>query len=84
MEEMKFFIYNTKLFLEQIVSFSNQSKWEFLKYKPCKKCASFSNVLAQKSRKQHADLLCKITTTLEQDIDSKDNFEEFDKNRKRI
>ena len=28
-EEMKFFIHNTNLFLEQNISFSNQSKWEF-------------------------------------------------------
>ena len=46
---MKFFIYNTKLFLEQIF-FPNQSKCEFSKYEICKKCVSFSKVLAQKSR----------------------------------
>ena len=49
LEEMKFFIYNTKLFLEQIF-FPNQSKCEFSKYEICKKCVSFSKVLAQKSR----------------------------------
>ena len=31
-EEIKLFLHNTKLFLEQAISFSNQSKWEFLKY----------------------------------------------------
>ena len=49
--------------------FSNQSKWEFLKYEMRKKCAYFSKFLAQKSREQQAKLLCKITK-LEQNIDS--------------
>ena len=41
-EEMKNFIRNTKLFLEQNDSFSNQSKWEFLKYEiRKKKCLVF-------------------------------------------
>ena len=31
-EEMKLFINNIKLFLEQSICFSNQCKWEFLKY----------------------------------------------------
>ena len=66
---MKFFIHNTKLFLEQNISFSNQSKWEFLKN--------------QKSREQNADLLCKIAK-LEQDIDSEEKFEEYDKTRSEL
>ena len=35
-EEMRFFIHNTKHFLEQNISFSNQSKQGFLKYLPQK------------------------------------------------
>ena len=42
-EEMKNFIRNTKLFLEQNDSFSNQSKWEFLKYEIRKKVSPFQN-----------------------------------------
>ena len=37
---MGFFIHNTKFILEQRISFSNQSKWEFLKHKIHKKCIS--------------------------------------------
>ena len=44
---MKFFIHNTKIFLEQNISFSNRSKWGFLKYEIRKKCVSFPKVLAQ-------------------------------------
>ena len=80
---MKFFIHNTKLFLEQNISFSNQGKWELLKYEIRKKCVSFSKVLAQKSREQQADLLFK-TTKLEQDIDSEENFKEYDKTRSKL
>ena len=40
-EEMKFFIHNTKRLSEQNIYFSNQSKWEFLKYEMLKKCVSF-------------------------------------------
>ena len=80
---MIFFIHNTKLFLEQNISFSKQSKWEFLKYEIHKKCVSFSKVLAQKSGEQHADLLCKITK-LEQDIDSEEKFEEHDITRSEL
>ena len=80
---MKFFIHNTKLFLEQNISFSNQSKWEFFKYEILKKCVSFAKFLAQKSRDKHTDLLCKITK-LEQDIDSKEKFEEYDKTRSEL
>ena len=40
-EEMKNFIRNTKLFLEQNDSFSNQSKWEFFKYEIRKKSLVF-------------------------------------------
>ena len=54
--------------MEQSISFSNQSKWEFIEYEICEKCESFSKVFAQKSHEQHADLLCKITK-LEQDIE---------------
>ena len=56
-KEMKCSTHNTKIFIEQDVSFSNQNKWEFFKYEIRKKCVYFSNVLAQKSHKQHADLL---------------------------
>ena len=38
---MKFFIHNTKRLSEQNIYFSNQSKWEFLKYEMLKKCVSF-------------------------------------------
>ena len=75
---MKFFVHNTKLFLEQNISFSKQNKWEFLKYEIRKKCGSFSKVLAQTFREQHADLQCKIIK-LEEDIDSEEKFEEYDK-----
>ena len=79
---MKFFIHNTKKKkdLEKNISFRNQSKWEFLKCEIRNKCVSFTKVLTQKSREQHADLLCKITK-LEQDIDRKEKFEEYDKTR---
>ena len=80
-EEMKNFIRNTKLFLEQNDSFSNQSKWEFLKYEIRKISVSFSKLLAQKSRNRHAELMCKITE-LEKDIDSDEKFEEY-ANKKR-
>ena len=45
-EEMKLFIHNTKHFLEQNISFSNQSKLEFSKYEIRKKCVSFPKILA--------------------------------------
>ena len=80
---MKVFIRDTKLFLEQNISFFNQSKWEFLKYEISEKCVSFSKVLAQNSRKQQADLLSKITK-LEQDIDSKEKYEKYDKTRSEL
>ena len=76
---MQFFVRNTK----QKISFLKQSKWEFLKNEIPKKCVSFSKVLAQKFRKQHADLLCKVTK-LEQDIDSEEKFEEYDKTRSQL
>ena len=41
---MELFIHNIKLFLEQNISFSNQSKWEFLKYEIRRKFAFFSKV----------------------------------------
>ena len=65
------------------MSLSNQSKWEFLKYEIRKKCVSFSKLLAQKSREQQADFLCKITK-LEQNIDSEKKIEEFDKKRSEL
>ena len=80
---MKVFVHNTKLFLEQNISFSKQSKWEFLKYEIRKKCGSFSKVLAQTFREQHADLQCKIIK-LEEDIDSEETFEEYDKTRSEL
>ena len=80
---MKFFIHNTKLFLEQNIYIFNKSKWKFLKYEIRKKCVSFSKVLAQKSRKQLTNLLCKITK-LEQDIDSEEKCEEYDKTKSEL
>ena len=62
------------------MSFPKQSKWKSLKYEIRKKCASFKKFLTQKSGEQHADLLCKITT-LEEDTDSKEKFEEYDKTK---
>ena len=47
------------------------------------KCISFSKVLAQKSREQQVNLLCKITK-LEEDIDSEEKFEENDKTRSEL
>ena len=44
----------------------------------------FSKILTQKSRARHADLLCKITIKIEQDIDSVENFGEHEKSKKRI
>ena len=82
-EEMKSFICKTKQFLEQNNLFSNQSKWEFLKYEIRKKCVSFSKDLAQKSREKHADLLRKITK-LEQDIVSDEKLEEYEKARNEL
>ena len=78
--EMKTFIDSTKKSLNQNSLFSNQSKWEFLKYEIRKKCLSFSKDIAKKTREQHADLICKITK-LEQEIDSEEKFEEYDKSR---
>ena len=40
----------------------------------------FKKFLTQKSGEKHADLLCKITT-LEEDTDSKEKFEEYDKTK---
>ena len=80
---MKNFSRNTELFIEQNDSFSNQSKWEFLKYEICKKIVSFSKRLARKSRNRHAELMCKITE-LEKDIDSDEKFEEYDKTRNEL
>ena len=80
---MKFLMHNNELFLEQNISFSNQSKCEFLKYGIRKKCAYFSKVLFQESRKQRTDLRHK-TTKLEQDIDSEEKFDEHDKTRSEL
>ena len=80
---MKNFIGNTKLLLEQNDSFSNQGKWEFLKYEIRKKCVLFSKLLAQKFQNRHAEIMCKITE-LEKDIDSDKKFEEYDKTRNEL
>ena len=40
-------------------------------------------MLAQRSREQHADLLCKITK-LDKHIDSEEEFEEYDKTRSKL
>ena len=75
---MKFLMHNNELFLEQNISFSNQSKCEFLKYGIRKKCAYFSKVLFQESHK------LRKTTKLEQDIDSEEKFDEYDKTRSEL
>ena len=75
-DEMKIFIHNTKIFLDQNDTLSNQSKWEFLKYEIRKRSIAFSKALAKKSKKEHALLLSKITN-LEQDIDSEEKFDEY-------
>ena len=82
-DEIKTFIHNTKTFLGQNDTFSNQSKWEFLKYEMCKRSIAFSKALARKSKKEHALLLSKIAK-LEQDIDSKEKFDECDKTKNEL
>ena len=80
---MKTFIHNTKSFLDQNDKFSNQTKWERLKYEICKRSIAFSKALAKKSKKEHALLLSKITK-LEQDIDSEEKFDEYDKIKNKL
>ena len=80
---MKTFIHNTKIFLDQNDKFSNQTKWECLKYEICKRSIAFSKALAKKSKKEHALLLSKITK-LEQDIDSEEKFDEYDKIKNKL
>ena len=75
---MNTFIHETKIFLDQNDTFSNQSKWEFLKYEICKRNIAFSKALAKKSKKERALLLFKITR-LEEDIDREEKFDEYDK-----
>ena len=70
---MKTFIHNTKIFLDQNNTFSNQSKWEFLRYEIRKRSIAFSKALAKKSKKEHALLLSKITK-LEQNLTVKKNL----------
>ena len=53
------------------------------KYGMCKRSIAFSKALARKSKKEHALLLSKITK-LEQDIDSKEKFDECDKTKNEI
>ena len=60
-DEMKTFIHNTKIFLDQNDSFSNQSEWEFLKYEIRKGSIAFAKALAKRSEKEHVLLLSKIT-----------------------
>ena len=80
---MKSFIRNTKTFLDQNDTFSNQSKWEFLKYETRKTSIAFSKALAKRSEKEHALLLSKITK-LEQDIDSEEKIDECDKTKNEL
>ena len=55
-EHLRINIYNAT-----IMQFSNQSKWELLKYEIRKRSIAFSKALAKKSKKEHALLLSKIT-----------------------
>ena len=80
---MKTFIYNTKIILNQNDTFSNQSKWKFLKYEILKRSIAFSKALAKKSKKNHA-LLLSIIIKLEQDIDREDKFDGYNKTRNEI
>ena len=41
---MKAFIHNTKIFLDQNDTFSDQSKWEFSKYEIVKEVLHFQNL----------------------------------------
>ena len=59
---MKTFIHNTKIFLDQNNTLSNQSKMEFLKYEICKRSIVFSKALEKRSKKEHALLLIKVRT----------------------
>ena len=79
-DEMKTFTQNTKIFLGQNDTFSNLSKWKFLKYEIRKRSIAFSKNLAKKSKKEHALLLSKITE-LEQDIDSEEKVDKYDKTK---
>ena len=80
---MKTFIHNTKIFLDQYDTFSNQSKWEFLKYEIVKRSISISKALTKKSKEEHALLLSKITK-LERDIDSEEKIDENDKTKNEL
>ena len=80
---MKTFIHNTKIFLSQNDILSNESKWEFLKYEKHKRSIAFSKALVKKSEKEHALLLSKITK-LEQDIDSEEKIDEYEKTRNEL
>ena len=75
---MNIFIHDTKIFLDQNDTFTDQIKWEFLKYETCKRSIAFSKALVKKSKKEHALLLFKITS-LEEDIDREEKFDEYDK-----
>ena len=77
-DEMKTFIHNIKIFSDQNDTLSNQSNWEFLKYEIRKRSISFSKALVKKSKNEHALSLPKITK-LEQDIDSEEKFDEYEK-----
>ena len=57
---MKTFIHNTKIFLDQNDTLSNQSKMEFLKYEIRKRSIVFSKALEKRSKKEHALLLLKL------------------------
>ena len=75
--------HNTKIVFDQNDTFSNQSKWEFLKYEIRKRSTAFSKTLAKKSKKEHALLLFKITK-LEQDNDSEEKFDEYDNTKNKL
>ena len=53
------------------------------KYEILKRYIAFSKTLAKRSKKEHALLLSKITK-LEQDIDSEEKFDEYDKTKNKL
>ena len=82
-DEIKIFIHNTKIFLDQNNTLSNQSKWKFLKYEIRKRSIAFSKALAKRSKKEHALFLSKITK-LEKDIDSEKKFDGYQKTKNEL
>ena len=75
---MKISINHINIYLDQNDTFSNQSKWEFLKYEIIKESIEFLKPLASKCKKEQA-LLLPGTTKLEQYIDSEEKFDWYSK-----